>query len=127
MIQTVRLLAALLIGGVIGAAAVPSLQAQPSRRGAYVISETHVIDPAGFTEFVKAEPATLAPFHGRVLARALPDVREGAAPDGTVAILAFDSLEDANRWYNAPDTIKLMERRRASAKSKVYILDGQIQ
>src|ERR1700736_148021 len=121
MIQTVRFLAALLIGVVIGAAALPSLQAQPGRRGAYVITENHVTDPAGFTEFVKGEPATLGPFHGRLLARALPDVREGVAPDGTVAILAFDSLEDANRWYNAPDTIKLMEQRRASAKAKVYI------
>ena len=127
MIQTLRLLAVLLVGVVIGAVAVPSLQAQPGRRGAYVVSETHVTEPAGFMEYVRREPGTLAPFHGRVLARALPDVREGIAPDGTVAILAFDTLEDANRWYNAPDTVQLMELRRASAKTKIYVLDGQIQ
>jgi uncharacterized protein (DUF1330 family) len=87
----------------------------------------HVTEPAGFMEYVRREPATLAPYHGRVLARALPDVREGAPADGMVAILAFDSLQDANHWYNSPAYATLIPLRQRSTSARVYLLDGVVQ
>src|SRR6185312_7305219 len=127
MTQTAKIILALGLGIISGAAPIPSLQAQPGRRGAYIVAETRVNDPAGFMEYIRREPATLPSFHGRVLARALPDMREGTAPDGTVAIIAFDTVQEANQWYNSPVYAKLRELRQGAAKSRVYILDGAVQ
>jgi uncharacterized protein (DUF1330 family) len=114
-------------GIAIGAVVTPALNAQTAGRGTYVVAETHVTDPAGFTEYVRREPATLAAFHGRVVARALPDMREGTAPDGTVTIYAFTTPEDANHWYNSPDYTRLLALRQQAATTRLYFLTGVVQ
>ena len=128
MRQHVKLLFALFIGVAIGAVAVPGLRAQPqpAAPAAYVVAETHVINPAGFTEYIRREPATLALYHGRVVARGLPDVREGAPAEGEVTIYAFDTPEDANQWYYSPEYAKLLPLRQQSAKWRVYFLFGVV-
>ena len=120
----VKLILALFTGVAIGAVAIPALRAQTAAHPAYVIAEVHVTDPAGFTDYVKQVPATLVPFHGKTIARALPDVREGRQPDGDVVIIAFGSLGDANRWYDSPEYGKLIPLRQQSATSRVMIIDG---
>jgi len=127
MTQTIKLVVVLLFGIVIGALGVPALKAQTGKHPAYVVAEVHVTDPAGFTNYVSKVPATLAPYHAKTIVRALPDVREGAAPDGQVVIIAFDSLEDANRWYGTPPYSDLIPLRQKSATTRVYIVDGLAQ
>ena len=117
----------LLVGVAIGAVGVPALKAQTGATATYIVAEMHVTDPAGFTEYMRREPATLAQFHGHVLARALPDVREGAPADGTVTIYAFATPEDASHWYYSLDYSKLLLLRQKSAKSRVYFLPGVVQ
>ncbi|HWB52051.1 MAG TPA: DUF1330 domain-containing protein [Stellaceae bacterium] len=125
MKQAALLLFGLVAGIAIGAGAVPGLRAQPATGGgAYVVAEMHVTDPAGFIDYERHEAATLAAYRGRVLTRALPDVREGAPANGVVAILGFASAQDANRWYNSPDYARLIPLRQKSAASRVYILQG---
>ncbi len=116
----------LLVGIAIGAVAVPALKAQTAASGTYIVAEMHVTDPAGFMEYQRREAAqTLASYHGQVLvARALPDVREGAPADGTVTIYGFATPEDASHWYYALDYSKLLLLRQKSATARVYILDG---
>ncbi|HTW54316.1 MAG TPA: DUF1330 domain-containing protein [Stellaceae bacterium] len=124
MKQTAALLLALVAGIAIGAWGIPSLRAQTGEQGAYVVLETHVTDPAGFTEYVQREPAALAAYHGRILARALPDVREGAPAAGVVTLIGFPTAEDANRWFNSPEQAQLAALRRRAATSRVYVLNG---
>jgi uncharacterized protein (DUF1330 family) len=126
MKHNIKLLFALLVGVAIGAVAVPGLRAQtpPAAPSAYVVAETHVINPAGFTEYMRREAATLALYHGRVVARGLPDVREGTPADGAVTIYAFDTPKDANQWYDSPEYASLKSLRQISAKSRVYFLFG---
>jgi uncharacterized protein (DUF1330 family) len=125
--QTVKLVLTLVAGVAIGAWGIPLLNAQPAAHPAYVIAETHIADPAGFIELQRREAAILAPYHGRILARALPDIREGAPADGLVTILAFASLQDANHWYNSPDYASLSPLRQRAATSRLYFLDGVVQ
>jgi len=115
---------ALVAGILIGVWGIPSLRAQTGEQGAYVVLETHVTDPAGFTEYVRREPAALSMYHGRILARALPDVREGAAPSGVVSLIGFPTAEAANQWFNSPEEAHLRELRQHSATSRVYVLNG---
>jgi len=115
---------ALAAGIAIGAWGIPSLRAQTGGQGAYVVMETHVTDPAEFMEYVQREPAALAKFHGRILARALPDAREGTPPDGDVTLIGFATAEAANQWFNSPEEAHLRELRQHSATSRVYVLNG---
>jgi uncharacterized protein (DUF1330 family) len=119
-----KIVAALVVGVAIGAVAVPGLRAQTAGQETYVVAEMRATDPAAFIEYMRLEPGSLAPYHGRVAARGLPDVREGEAPDGVVTIYAFANPEDANRWYYSPEYAKLIAMRQKSAKSKVYFLTG---
>jgi uncharacterized protein (DUF1330 family) len=127
MKQNIKLSFALLAGVAIGAIAVPGLRAQtppPAPPSAYVVAETHVTNPAGFTEYMRREAATLTLYHGRVVARGLPDVREGTPADGAVTIYAFDTPKDANQWYDSAEYASLKSLRQISAKSRVYFLFG---
>ena len=114
----------LFAGMAIGAWGVPALKAQSGGQGAYVVAETHVTDPAAFMQFLQREPATLAPYHGRIVARALPDVHEGPPADGVVTVIAFASPQDANQWYNSPEYSGLAALRQKAATSRVYIVSG---
>jgi uncharacterized protein (DUF1330 family) len=118
---------ALLMGIAIGVAVIPALNAQTAARGTYVVAEMHVTDPAGFSEYMRREPASLAPFRGRVAARALPDMREGEPTEGNVTIYAFNTPEDANHWYNSPDYAKLIALRQQAATTRLYFLTGLVQ
>jgi uncharacterized protein (DUF1330 family) len=115
----------LLTGIFIGAWGVPILKAQTAAGpDVYVVSETRATDPAAFKEFVRREPATLDPYHGRILARALPDVREGAPANGIVTLIGFLSPQDANRWFNSPEYASLSALRQKGAASRLYIING---
>ncbi len=127
MKDAAKLVLALAAGMAIGAVAVPTLQAQTASHPAYVVAEVHVTDPAGFSAYAKQVPATLAPYHGKTIARALPDVREGAPADGDIVVIAFDSLQDANRWYASPEYSKLIPLRQKAATTRVMIVDGMAQ
>ena len=124
MKDAVKLGLVLAAGIAIGAIGVPALKAQPAAHAAYVVAELHVTDPAGFTQYVKALPATLAPYHAKTLARGLPDTREGTPPDGDVVILGFDSLKAANEWYQSAAYQAIVPLRQKSATSRVYLVDG---
>ena len=120
----VQLAATLIAGIAIGAWGIPSLRAQPGAQGAFVVMETHVTDPAGFTEYVRHEPAALGAYHGSILTRALPEAREGTPPDGVVTLIGFPSAQAANQWFNSPEQASLAALRQKAATSRVYILSG---
>ena len=124
MKNTATLALTLVAGMLIGAWGAPALEAQTGGQGAYVVAETHVTDPASFMQFLKREPATLAAYHGRILARALPDVHEGAPTDGVVTLIAFASPQDANQWYNSPEYGSLSALRQKAATWRTYIISG---
>jgi len=127
MPQTLKLIGVLLLGIAIGARGIPALKAQTPGSATYVVASMRVVEPLGFTDYMRGEPATLAPYHGSVVARGLPDVREGVAPDGFVSIYAFDNSEDANRWYSSPELAKLLALRQHAAKTQLYFLSGIVQ
>jgi uncharacterized protein (DUF1330 family) len=122
--EKTKIVGALTFGIAIGAVAVPALRAQTAAHPAYVIAEVQVTDPAGFTDYVKQVPATVAAYHGKTIARGLPDAREGAPPNGDVVIIAFNSLQDANHWYESPEYSKLIPLRQKAATTRVLIVDG---
>ena len=119
-------LALTLVAGIlVGVWGVPALKAQTGAQGgAYVIMETHVTDPPGFIQYVRQLPAALAAYHGSILARALPDPREGTPPDGDVTLIGFPTAQAANQWFNSPEQARVDALRQHAATSRVYVLNG---
>ncbi len=49
---------------------------------------------------------------------------EGDPPHGRFVVIAFDSLEKAQAWYDSPAYRELRPIRHRSATSRVFILEG---
>lgn len=92
---------------------------------AYVIAELEVTDPAGFEEYRKAVPATIAAHGGKYLARGgTVETVEGDRGPGRIAILQFDSMAQAKKWYESPEYGPLLEMRKNTTISKVVFVEG---
>jgi len=92
---------------------------------AYVIADVEVTDPAGYDEYRKGVPATIAAHGGRYLARGgAVQVLEGDWIPRRAVILEFPSLERARAWYDSPEYRPLREMRARASDSRLVIIDG---
>jgi uncharacterized protein (DUF1330 family) len=108
--------------GVIGGA---FLHAQTAAAPAYLIAELQVTDPDTFKQYVAALPATFAPYKVRTLARGMPASLDGSTPPaGTVAVFAFNSMEDIKAFWDSPAYQAIIPLRDKSSKSRIYAVQG---
>jgi uncharacterized protein (DUF1330 family) len=109
---------AVVAGAALGAAAMQGLHAQAKQK-AYTVAELETLDAAAQANYV---PAVLAaqkaagghPFNtggGRIVAM------EGAAPPMRVAITEWDSLEQAQAFYNSAAWKTLAPQRDKASKT----------
>ena len=109
---------AVVAGAALGAAAMQGLHAQAKQK-AYTVAELETLDAAAQASYV---PAVLAaqkaagghPFNtggGRIVAM------EGAAPPMRVAITEWDSLEQAQAFYNSAAWKTLAPQRDKASKT----------
>jgi uncharacterized protein (DUF1330 family) len=112
---------AISFGGIGGAV----LHAQTAAAPAYLIAHVQVTDPDGWKQYLAALPATLAPYHVKTLARAQPVALEDSTPPvGATAVLAFNSMDDLQAWWNSSAYKAISPLREKSAKTVVYALPG---
>ncbi|CAD7564486.1 hypothetical protein CIP106467_4617 [Citrobacter europaeus] len=52
------------------------------------------------------------------------DVKEGFGAQGRLIIIKFDSLSQAEAWYNSPEYQKLIPVRQRSGNTRTYIVEG---
>ncbi|HZF14549.1 MAG TPA: DUF1330 domain-containing protein [Steroidobacteraceae bacterium] len=92
---------------------------------AYVLANVEITDPAGFEEYRKAVPATIARYGGRYLTRGgTTDALEGSWLPKRVVLLEFPSAARAREWYGSPEYRPLIALRQRTTKSDVTIIDG---
>ncbi|HEX3994139.1 MAG TPA: DUF1330 domain-containing protein [Acetobacteraceae bacterium] len=109
----------------LGAGATNILRAQSVKKPAYFVADVAVTDMPAFQAYAAKVPETLKPYNARVIVRARPDAKEGAAPQGNIVVLAFDSLADAEKWYSTPPYSELIPLRQKSATTQqLYIVEG---
>jgi len=120
-----KLVLAVLAGVSIGVVCTTAIHAQQVKAPpAYVIGEVEVTDPATMQQYGAKVPETLAPFNHHFLVRGVkPLALEGEAPKGLV-VIAFDSVEQARRWYDSPAYEAIKPIRQSAAKSRLYIAEG---
>ena len=129
MKQTAKLTLTLLTGFALGAGAIQGLHAQaPAKKPAYVVAEVQVTDPPVFQDYAKKAGETIKAARGHVLVPpSNAESKEGAPLAGKIVVLAFDSLADAEKWYNEPPYHPLIAERQKAAKTRRYFVEGVAQ
>lgn len=92
---------------------------------AYVIVDIEVTDPPGYQTYKDAAPAAVAQFGGKYLARGgRTEVLEGDWRPNRIVILAFESVERARQWLDSAEYAPARERRHATARSNMIVVEG---
>jgi uncharacterized protein (DUF1330 family) len=129
MTRTRHLIALSMVAGVVvGAIAVQGLHAQ-AKPPSYVVVDFDAITNPGAEQANsgrsnQAAGDVLKPFGGRQLARTEKITSlDGTAPKRFI-ILAFESPEKAQAWYNSPEQKKVNAIRLQNTKSRAFIVEG---
>ena len=92
---------------------------------AYLIANIEVTDPAGYEEYKKQAPATIAAHGGRYLTRGgAKEVLEGDWAPNRVVILEFPNMATLKTWYDSPEYRPLHQVRQRTTKSSVVAVEG---
>lgn len=92
---------------------------------AYALVDVEVTDSAGFAEYRKLAPATIAAFGGRFLVRGgAMEVLEGEWRPKRLVVLEFPDLATLKSWYQSPEYQQLLELRKRTATSDIVIVEG---
>jgi uncharacterized protein (DUF1330 family) len=92
---------------------------------AYLVADVQVMDPAGFEEYRKGLPATLAAYGGRFLTKpGAIEVVEGQWAPKRLAIVEFASPAHVKAWLESPEYRALQQVRHRTAHTNAVIVDG---
>ena len=117
-------LAGVAFGGIASTAIHAQAPAKPTAP-AYYIADFELTDPEGIRPYSAGVAATFEPFGGRFIVRGGEIVAlEGERPKGRLVVIAFDSMEKAQAWYNSPEYQKLKPIRQRSGNSRTFIVEG---
>ncbi len=90
---------------------------------AYVIFGASIHDPEGNLKYAQAAGPILGQYGGKLLSAGPPvEVLEGE-PDPVSAIVEFESVEAAKRWYNSPEYQAVVGLRLAAATGWAIIAE----
>ena len=102
-----------------------ALHAQTKISPAFWVTETlEVSDQAAFLNVIKAVPATLQPFGGQYVVLGGKIAPGEGSPPRRITIVAFDSLEKAQRWFNSPAATAARAEAQKFAKIRSYFVEG---
>lgn len=95
---------------------------------AFFVAEFQLTDPEGIKPYSANVESTFKPYSGRFVVRGgVMDVKEGFGAQGRLIMIQFDSLAQANAWYNSPGYQALIPIRHRSGNTRTYIVEGVAQ
>ncbi len=116
------LLTVAIVGGAIGC---HDLHAQTRPAPAYWITETlEVMDQAAFLKAIKAVPPIVKSHGGRYIVLGGKIVPGVGSPPPRITIIAFDSLQKAQEWYDDPAAVAARTEAQKYAKVRDYTVEG---
>lgn len=93
---------------------------------AYVLFVEDMFNPEaeGLRQYIQQAPAVLKRYGGRLIsAGGASQTLEGDWHPKLLAMLEFDSLEQAKRWYYSPEYSALIPLRRQATNSHVIVFE----
>ncbi len=119
-------LKSLMLGLVIGAAAVGAAWAQstPAKK-AYVLVQVDVTNPDQYAGYAKTTPATVEKHGGKFIARAGRSLTlEGAKAPARIVVIEFPSYDAAQAWYNSAEYTASRKLRAGAATVHAVLVEG---
>ena len=109
----------LLAGVALGGAAIQGLHAQANKLKAYTVAEIEIIDASAQPGYIPAVREAIKEHHGHSLRTLNGRVVgiEGAAPPKNVALIEWDSVDDAVAFYKSKVWTDLAPQRDKSQKT----------
>ena|SRR5438270_8428027 len=119
----------MLVGTAIGAVAMQGLHAQGTKLKAWSVGEVEPVSGATVSDtYLKAVREEIAKSHGHALRTVKGRIVkiEGSDPPKAAAIVEWDSLDDAVKFYNS-DTWKKFapEREKAQKTIRRYVVEAE--
>jgi uncharacterized protein (DUF1330 family) len=116
------------VGIIIGAAAVSALNAQGKGPGAYaVVDISEIGDPATFKTLLPKAGQANDQFGGKFIARTENIVALDGTPPKRFVVIAFDSMDKAKAWDKSPLQDEVNAIRKKSTKSRTFLVDAELQ
>jgi uncharacterized protein (DUF1330 family) len=117
---------AVLAGAGVAAAAIEGLHAQAKPPTYVVVAVRSVKDADGFKTGVvdKASPAAIAAAGGHYVVRAQKITSLDGTPPQRFVLIAFDSPEKAQAWYNSAATKEMTAARIKTTDSLSFMVEG---
>ena len=92
---------------------------------AYLIADVEVTDPAAMGDYFKLAGESLAPFQWKsILCCGVVEVLEGDWKPKNMVMLEFESMEQAQQWYNSPAFTKAKDILHRAASTNVILVEG---
>ncbi len=117
----------MLAGVALGAAAITGLNAQTKSPAYVIINVSKITDPEGFKAVLnssRASPAGVAALGGRYVIRTTTTAALDGTPPERFVVIAFDSKEKAQAWFDSPETKETNAIRRKTTQSTSFIVEG---
>jgi uncharacterized protein (DUF1330 family) len=116
---------AMLIGCMLGAAGVSGLQAHKKPPNAYAIIEVNEItDPMSLEAVFHKTRELSETFGGQIVTEGHRMIGRDMMPPRRFAVIAFDSMEDAEAWSTSSAQGELDHLRDQGAKGRSFLVDG---
>ena len=91
----------------------------------YVIADVTVTDPETYADYRALTPGSIAAFEGRFLVRGGEhEVIAGGWRPGRLVLLEFDSLAQAEAWYESPAYVEARAIRQRASTGHMVHLEG---
>ncbi|UOO81069.1 DUF1330 domain-containing protein [Uruburuella testudinis] len=94
-------------------------------RPAYYVAEFQPAGNESIRPYSAAVENTFKPYGGRFIVRGgEADVKEGFGVQGRLVMIKFDSLAQAQAWYQSPAYQQIIPIRQRAGNSRTYIVEG---
>lgn len=92
---------------------------------AYVITEIDITDPAGYEQYKRMGPPTVAAYGGKFIARGgRIEVLEGEWRPKRIVVLEFESLARAKEWWSSSEYSPAKKVRQRTARTHMIVVEG---
>ena len=125
MTWKVALVPALACGLAAACVGIGVVRAQTKAPAAYWVTETlEVSDPAALLNVIKSVPGTIQAFGGHYVALGGRIAPGEGAPPRRITIVAFESLERAQQWFDSAAAVAARTEAQKYAKIRSYFVEG---
>ncbi len=100
----------------------PAQVAAPLTKGAFVLFEYDIKDPAVFKKVTGDTQASLRDFKGEFVMREKVESLFGGAPTN-LSVISFPSIADARAWLASPGRAGLRSEREQAAAVRSYLVE----